>query len=102
MTNDIADAAEAILAALKEDTVFPTSLSRRFSLDQGYDVQFELLKRRKVQGDVHVGWKVGLTSRAMQLQQGVHEPCLGHLVEAGHVLSPLGSSFRQPRSASMT
>ena len=92
MTNDIADAAEAILAALKEDTVFPTSLSRRFSLDQGYDVQFELLKRRKVQGDVHVGWKVGLTSRAMQLQQGVHEPCLGHLVEAGHGCSP--ATFR--------
>ena len=88
MANDIDDAAEAILAALKENTVFPENLSRRFSLDQGYDVQFELLKRRKVQGDVHVGWKVGLTSRAMQLQQGVHEPCLGHLVEAGHVLSP--------------
>ena len=88
MVNDIADAGEAILAALKENTALPENLSRRLSLDQGYDVQFELLKRRKAQGDVHVGWKVGLTSRAMQLQQGVHEPCLGHLVEAGHVSSP--------------
>ena len=88
MQNEIADAAEAILAALSENTAFPESLSRRFSLVQGYDVQFELLKRRKAQGDVHVGWKVGLTSRAMQLQQGVHEPCLGHLVEAGHVHTP--------------
>ena len=88
MVNDIADAAEAILTALKDNTEFPGSLSRRFSLDEGYDVQFELLKRRKAAGDVHVGWKVGLTSRAMQLQQGVHEPCLGHLVEAGHVISP--------------
>lgn len=93
MEHDIADAAEAILAALKNNTVFPESLSRRFSLVQGYDVQFELLKRRKAQGDVHVGWKVGLTSRAMQLQQGVHEPCLGHLVEAGHILSPAAFSF---------
>ena len=74
MANDVADAAEAMLAALKGNTVFPEHLSRRYSLDQGYDVQFELLKRRKGQGDVHVGWKVGLTSRAMQLQQGVHEP----------------------------
>ena len=88
MVNDIADAAEAILAALKENTEFPGSLSRQFSLDQGYEVQFELLNRRRAEGDVHVGWKVGLTSRAMQLQQGVHEPCLGHLVEAGHVVSP--------------
>ena len=88
MVNDISDAAAAILAALNKNTVFPESLSRRFSLVQGYDVQFELLKRRKAQGDVHVGWKVGLTSQAMQLQQGFHEPCLGHLVEAGHVLSP--------------
>ena len=88
MVSDIADAAEAMLAALKGNTVFPESLSRRFSFVQGYDVQFELLKRRKAQGDVHVGWKFGLTSQAMQLQQGVHEPCLGHLVEAGHVSSP--------------
>ena len=88
MANDIADAAKAILAALNENTMFPEHLSRRLSLDEGYAVQFELLKRRKAQGDVHVGWKVGLTSRAMQLQQGVHEPCLGHLVEAGHVFSP--------------
>ena len=88
METDISDAAEAILTALEEDTTFPENLSRRFTLDQGYDVQFELLKRRQTRGDVHVGWKVGLTSRAMQLQQGVHEPCLGHLVEAGHVSSP--------------
>ena len=88
MANDIAGAAEAILAALRENTVFPESLSRRLTLDEGYAVQFDLLRRRKARGDVHVGWKVGLTSRAMQLQQGVHEPCLGHLVEAGHVSSP--------------
>ena len=88
MVNDIAEAAGAILAALNENTAFPEHLSRRLSLDEGYAIQFELLRRRKAQGDVHVGWKVGLTSRAMQLQQGVHEPCLGHLVEAGHVSSP--------------
>ena len=88
MAHDIADAAEALFAALTGNTMFPGNLSRRFSLDQGYDVQFELLKRRQAKGDVHVGWKVGLTSPAMQLQQGVHEPCLGHLVEAGHVASP--------------
>ena len=88
MANDIAEAARAILAALQDNTSFPDDLSRRFSLDEGYAVQFELLKRRRAHGDVHVGWKVGLTSRAMQLQQGVHEPCLGHLVDAGHVSSP--------------
>ena len=95
MANDVAEAAEAILAALKENTGFPEHLSRRFSLDEGYAVQFELLRRREAQGDVHVGWKVGLTSRAMQIQQGVHEPCLGHLVEAGHVSSPAVFRFEE-------
>ena len=93
MANDIAEAAEAVLAALNGNAALPEHLSRRFTLDQGYAVQFELLRRRKTQGDVHVGWKVGLTSRAMQVQQGVHEPCLGHLVEAGHVSSPAAFRF---------
>ena len=34
MVNDIVDAAEAILAALKENSAFPGSLARRFSLVQ--------------------------------------------------------------------
>lgn len=93
MEYDISDAAEAMLSALQRNMVFPESLAHQFSLAQGYDVQFELLKRRKALGDVHVGWKVGLTSTAMQIQQEVHEPCLGHLVEAGHVSSPAEFRF---------
>ena len=40
-----------------------------------------------------VGWKVGLTSTAMQAQQGVHEPCLGHLLQSGQRPSPARFDF---------
>ena len=74
MEYDIASVAEAILAALKQNTAFPESLSRRFSLAQGHDVQFELLKRRKARGDVHVGRQVGLTSRACNFSKAFTSP----------------------------
>ena len=54
MANDIAEASRGDpLPPLRENTVFPESLSRRLTLDEGYAVQFELLERRKARGDVH-------------------------------------------------
>ena len=55
MVNDIADAAEAILVALNKNTVFPESLSRRFSLVQGYDVQHDCLQAGRSNRDPGCG-----------------------------------------------
>jgi len=53
------------------------------TLDQGYRAQLELLARCERAGERQAGWKVGLTARAMQVQQGVHEPVFGFLLESG-------------------
>ena len=49
-----------------------------------------LIRRRRSEGARRIGWKVGLTARAIQQQFGVHEPvfaCLlaEGLVKSGHV-----------------
>ncbi len=89
----IEDAAREVHKALVENTMFPDCLSRQFTLEQSYDVQFELLKQRIAAGERHVGWKIGLTSKAMQQQQGVPEPCMGHLMGEGHLASPCQLNF---------
>lgn len=40
-------------------------------------------------GDKRVGWKVGLTAKAIQAQHGLHEPILGFLLKSGR--RPSGS-----------
>jgi 2-keto-4-pentenoate hydratase len=61
------------------------------TLDQAYQAQLELLARRERAGERQAGWKVGLTARAMQAQQGVYEPVFGFLLESGH--RPSGVAF---------
>jgi 2-keto-4-pentenoate hydratase len=54
------------------------------TLEQAYRVQLELLERCERAGERQAGWKVGLTARAMQAQQGVYEPVFGFLLASGH------------------
>jgi 2-keto-4-pentenoate hydratase len=77
--------------AYRTDTCFPEHLGGQLNLEAAYDAQFELLALRQNDGQQLAGWKVGLTSEAMQQQQGVHEPCLGHLLVSGRRES--GSTF---------
>lgn len=90
---DVNTAAQQVHRALLDNTTFPDTLSQQFTLEQSYDVQFKLLEHRIAAGEKHVGWKVGLTSKAMQEQQGVHEPCLGHLMAEGHLQNPAQLEF---------
>ena len=93
MSISTSSAAVQIHEALLSNETFPDALIQTMSIDEAYDVQFELLDLREAKGDEHAGWKVGLTSKAMQEQQGVHEPCLGHLVRDGHEQSPAILAF---------
>lgn len=61
------------------------------TLDQAYRAQLELLARCEREGERQAGWKVGLTARAMQAQQGVYEPVFGFLLASGH--RPSGTVF---------
>lgn len=62
---------------------YPPELRGKLSTPEAYRVQFGLLARHLVRGEVQAGWKVGLTAKAIQAQVGVHEPVLGFLLASG-------------------
>lgn len=79
--------------AYRKNETFPDSCLGLLSIEDAYLVQFELAQLREADGDSLAGWKVGLTSEAMQIQQGMHEPCLGHLLKSAQVSSPAKFQF---------
>lgn len=52
----------------------------QMTLGDGYAVQLNLLRRWLAQGQRHVGWKAGLTSKAKMDQMGVRVPTIGFLL----------------------
>jgi 2-keto-4-pentenoate hydratase len=53
------------------------------SLDDAYEIQQQQLRHWLDSGDTVIGYKVGLTSRAMQRMFGVDEPDFGHVLASG-------------------
>ncbi|HTN66365.1 MAG TPA: fumarylacetoacetate hydrolase family protein [Burkholderiaceae bacterium] len=78
-------------AAARSTERLPSTYSGKLGMDDAYRIQLAMLQRRVTQGAQHIGWKVGLTSSAMQQQQGVFEPCFGYLLASGQ--EPSGRSF---------
>jgi 2-keto-4-pentenoate hydratase len=78
---------------------FPAAWFDRLTLDQAYRIQLGLIVRRRALGERQIGWKVGLTSAAIQQQFGFHEPVFGCILEttpSGHVFGPddlIGGGF---------
>ena len=77
-------------AARQRGEYFPKAWVDRLSLDDAYRLQLALIRRR---GTQRVGWKVGLTSTAIQQQFRVHEPVFGCLLADGKLES--GHTFRR-------
>jgi len=69
---------------------FPAAWFDRLALDDAYRIQRGLIERF---GARQVGWKVGLTAKAIQQQFGVHEPVFGRLLAEGRLGS--GHVFRR-------
>lgn len=85
------DIVEDFWIARERGEYFPAAYAGRLSLDQAYRIQLALIDRRVAAGERHIGWKVGLTARAIQEQFGFHEPVFGCILKsfpAGHVLGP--------------
>ncbi|KRE55432.1 2-keto-4-pentenoate hydratase [Phycicoccus sp. Soil748] len=97
-----AAAAEQLLAAYATRTpVEPlTATYEDMTLEDAYAIQLLQVERRRDEGRVVRGHKVGLTSVAMQKLLGVTEPDYGHLLDdffhLEHAPVPV-SSFLQPR-----
>jgi 2-keto-4-pentenoate hydratase len=85
----LAAAVDEFAAARARGDYFPTAWFDRLSLDDAYRLQLALLDRR---GARRVGWKVGLTARAIQQQFQVHEPVFGCLLADGRLAA--GHAFR--------
>src|SRR5260221_3579405 len=78
--------------ARERGVYFPDAWRDRLEQDDAYRIQLALVDRRCTGGITQVGWKVGLTSHAIQEQVGVHEPVFGCLLSEGRIAT--GHVFR--------
>jgi 2-keto-4-pentenoate hydratase len=74
---EIGSAVEEFWLTRGRNEYFPAVYEGRLSLDEAYRVQLALIDRRVAAGKRHIGWKVGLTAKAIQAQFGFHEPVFG-------------------------
>lgn len=101
---DLDSIAAELLGAYATDrpTLAPlTTTYDGLTVDDAYAIQQLQIRSRVAGGAAIIGYKVGLTSAAMQQQMGVFEPDFGHLLtgmlHAGDAPIDTGS-FRQPRA----
>ncbi|HEY1935305.1 MAG TPA: fumarylacetoacetate hydrolase family protein [Acetobacteraceae bacterium] len=97
MAFDEAAAIDSFWAARQRGEYFPREWFDRLSLDEVYRIQLGLIGRRTNAGEQQIGWKVGLTAKAIQEQFGFHEPVFGCVLEttpSGHIFA--AGSLIQP------
>ncbi|MGH2406519.1 MAG: 2-keto-4-pentenoate hydratase [Candidatus Limnocylindrales bacterium] len=90
-----------IRATATRTAVAPLTAERpRLTAADGYAIQRRVVSYRTAAGEVIVGWKLGLTSKAMQTQLGVGSPDYGPILSGSRV-SPGGmlraAEFIAPR-----
>jgi len=81
---ELAQAVDFIWDAARRGEHYPAAWKGKLTVAEGYRVQLGLLARHVAAGDRHVGWKVGLTAKAIRDQFGMHEPVMGFLLASGH------------------
>ena len=103
MTRDQIDAAADALFQAERSGRQIGLLSRQYpgiTLDDAYAVQAALVARKRAAGAQGIGWKIGLTSRAMQMALDITTPDSGVLMDdmlfADGAMVPVGR-FIQPR-----
>ena len=75
---------ELMWRRIQQGADYPEELRGKLSFDDAHRIQFGLIERYTCAGDQQAGWKVGLTSKAMQDQLGIPEPVFGFLLQSGH------------------
>jgi 2-keto-4-pentenoate hydratase len=90
---EIESAVEEFAAARERGEYFPRAWEGRLTIDDAYRIQLALIRRRcAAQGERRIGWKVGLTAKAIQQQFGFDEPVFGCLLDSGRIAN--GHVFR--------
>jgi 2-keto-4-pentenoate hydratase len=95
---NLEEAIEAIWDAGRRGIHFPPEWKGRFGLDDACRIQLGLLARHLRAGERQAGWKVGLTSRAIQEQEGFFEPAFGYLLESAALPSGCEVAFGSLRN----
>ena len=88
MTINLATAIDDFWTARLRGEFFPQAYFDRLTMDEAYRIQLALIDRRVAAGERHIGWKVGLTAKAIQEQFKFHEPLFACILEtqrSGHV-----------------
>ena len=88
---EIDAAAAQIAAARQRGEYFPKAWEDRLALDDAYRILLTMIDRQPA-GSRRIGWKIGLTAKAIQEQFGVHEPVFACLLADGLIHS--GHAFR--------
>src|SRR3954468_23679284 len=96
MSIDPATAVEDFWAARARGEFFPQAYADRLSLDEAYRIQLAMIDRRVAEGEKQIGWKVGLTAKAIQEQFGFHEPVFGCILQSFPAGHRLPSNLIQP------
>jgi 2-keto-4-pentenoate hydratase len=88
VTVNLAVAIDDFWDARMRGEFFPLAYYDRLTMDEAYRIQLALIDRRVAAGERHIGWKVGLTAKAIQQQFSFHEPLFACILETrptGHV-----------------
>lgn len=83
MPIDIDQVAQSLLNHSRRGMFYPEEWHGKLSLEEAYRVNLAITETKIANGERQAGWKVGVTAKAMQVQQGVHEPVFGVLFESG-------------------
>ena len=98
----IAEAAERLYQAEKQrEQIRALTMTYDMDMDDAYAVQSGWVERKIADGEKVIGYKIGLTSKSMQLAMNIDTPDYGVLTDA--MLFPSGSTltasdFLEPRT----
>ena len=84
---NLQEAIDSIWECKQQGIYHPPEWRGKLGIDEGYRVQLGILAKQIKGNERHVGWKVGLTAKAIQDQLDYHERVFGYLLESGMLAS---------------
>ena len=86
-------AIDGIWECRQQGIYYPPEWRGKLDVQSGYEVQLGILAKEIKAGQRHVGWKVGLTAKAIQEQVDFHERVFGFLLAGGELPSGARIAF---------
>lgn len=101
-TQKIKQYGDELYEALRaQQTVAPlTEREPDITIEDAYHISTQICERRKADGEIVIGKKIGVTSKAVQQMLNVHQPDFGYLTDAVICTDavPISEQLIQPRA----